>query len=1611
MDNIYARKGHGGFVPAWYLFKNKRPGRCSLSLLSIPIIAVLLALMFQLPVTTYAQDASSYAADRDEAAVLLNARIDAGSAENWAILNSSPGVNGEIHALLRQGDFLYAGGSFTVPDTEVSGLGRLNVQTGEWEALGFDCDEDCQVNALAVLGSFLYAGGSCVWSNDETSCGAIQRYNLNTGVWGGIDTNLTRDGSGNAVVTALAVSDGQVIVGGHFDRAGETELQNIARFRTSNRSWNRLGAGISEPVRALLTNDEKVYVGIELSENALAGTTQIKGLAVYDYSGNRTNNAGWANIGEITKPFRPGNAVVNALVLSGGHVYAGGFFDNVRNGSSNLLAYSLTSFNLSNESWRVYPDGRFDDITAMAMGPNGLVVITPDIIDTPGTTPSALSLNIGEEELQWNGFGVQAFNSPARAVAADDDNIYFGGDFTRAGSQTNTGGLAGYTPETNSWFIFGAPWGETDAIVSGGEILAFANSGRDIIAGGAFTSAGGDEAITRIGAFSTETRGWTALGGGFGDGIVRAIAASEELIFTGGDFSIFADGSPAPALAQFDRSSQSWTVLGDALTGADEAPVLIHALFWDGDRLFVAGSFSEADGQPAANLAIYSPEEGWSSPDAPFDGPVHALAVWGNTLFAGGAFTEPATALAMLDLETGEWSGIDGLSPASDDLPAVVYALQNKIGKTLYVGGNFSAESGGEHFAVLSIADLTWTSVSGSPEGPVFDLKVYGDNIFLAGDFSGAGSAEGSANIVRRNWADSEWLSISSGTDAPVQAIAPYADELFLGGGFSSPATGFTSWTGVSGFFAGAGTETHPFEVTNLFEFDRVRWFFESHFSQAQDLNFSASVRIDPIGNPQYPFMGNWQGNDFAVSGYSFICISTLSCGTRPRSNNGLFGYTEGAVIENTHLVNARVLSALEGVNVGGLVAHAHDTIIRNSSVTAEVRGVTNVGTFAGQTSGSTVIENSFAAHRTGAGLSSSAGVPGVSGSLNVGGFVGLHAGALIQNAYAHGSLRALGSDAENLGGFAGSAELDSEIRMAYSAVHFPDDFSTLSAAGGFIGSSQGSIVADVFWDDELSTADFDLFATALTSAQMQLGASFEPFDFENTWEIIEGRTFPWLKAENAGGAVGSGTFGTVIAAGPHIEGAEGWRYFGMSFTGNQSYAEFTRFLATQGFVGADVPPGISNLYYYASSNRWRSVTGISPSGAGSPETSAFAIYAFAPPLQTEVDVHAIVSQYRKPALEITEPVKGFTVNQLPDEGAPSGGVWTLMANNNLWPMDTDALDRSGLSEAVYVYDSAIPGYRSWNGLAGELEDGIIQPFTAFFVETLEDDASLGVPAAALVTNPDAERPGTDAPALRLLAETEGLHPATSWLSYSGSTQPRNARQLQPMDVRSYLELSLEKEGRLYDILDLAAGQQEEIRIPLSIIRYEADGEGWQATAATAELNWSETDRFPDDWGLALLDTQTGEITDLRTASSVTVETAVPQQGRPAPRGELTAQMSAPAERDAPMAARYQLLVRPGSESGPGEETQLPEAVSLSQNYPNPFNPITQIQYSLPSAADVRLEVYNVLGQRVASLVNGTVEAGVHTVSFDAANLSSGVYLYRLQTSGMVITRKMLLVK
>lgn len=89
----------------------------------------------------------------------------------------------------------------------------------------------------------------------------------------------------------------------------------------------------------------------------------------------------------------------------------------------------------------------------------------------------------------------------------------------------------------------------------------------------------------------------------------------------------------------------------------------------------------------------------------------------------------------------------------------------------------------------------------------------------------------------------------------------------------------------------------------------------------------------------------------------------------------------------------------------------------------------------------------------------------------------------------------------------------------------------------------------------------------------------------------------------------------------------------------------------------------------------------------------------------------------------------------------------------------------------------------------------------------------------------------------------------------------------------------------------------------------------------------------------------------------------------------------------------------------------LPTEFELGQNYPNPFNPTTQIEYALPHQSSVKIEVYNIAGQRVASLVNEIQNAGWHTISFDASSLSSGVYMYRIQTESFTSVKKMLLMK
>jgi hypothetical protein len=90
---------------------------------------------------------------------------------------------------------------------------------------------------------------------------------------------------------------------------------------------------------------------------------------------------------------------------------------------------------------------------------------------------------------------------------------------------------------------------------------------------------------------------------------------------------------------------------------------------------------------------------------------------------------------------------------------------------------------------------------------------------------------------------------------------------------------------------------------------------------------------------------------------------------------------------------------------------------------------------------------------------------------------------------------------------------------------------------------------------------------------------------------------------------------------------------------------------------------------------------------------------------------------------------------------------------------------------------------------------------------------------------------------------------------------------------------------------------------------------------------------------------------------------------------------------------------------------EIPVKFKLYNNYPNPFNPVTKIKFDLPNTSNVKLFVYDVLGREISRILDGELKAGKYEADFDASNLPSGVYFYRLITDGYNDTKKMLLIK
>jgi fibronectin-binding autotransporter adhesin len=385
---------------------------------------------------------------------------------------------------------------------------------------------------------------------------------------------------------------------------------------------------------------------------------------------------------------------------------------------------------------------------------------------------------------------------------------------------------------------------------------------------------------------------------------------------------------------------------------------------------------------------------------------------------------------------------------------------------------------------------------------------------------------------------------------------------------------------------------------------------------------------------------------------------------------------------------------------------------------------------------------------------------------------------------------------------------------------------------------------------------------------------------------------------------------------------------------------------------------------------------------------------------------------------------------------------------------------KTNVDGTIYVWDPAdtTGGYKTWNGTTGNLGSGLIAPFQAFWVKAnninpvlscdngvkssggvflgkIAQSPTGGTPLSKMAIDTgvsgSSEKTSEDStsspPVLSLDLSADGLH-AQAYLMFSSegklSYDPYDAFSLVPLSNNYLIFYSVAGNGQpAMQIQDLPdTGFADPFTLPL----YVGGTTGGKPLDGSFTLRWNLQGGLPSGWKIVLMDdyeskaytmTSTGELafqystpTGLIPSSSNFLQktTGNSNHGSVAalPWPVVRTVPSSRLSKAASVVPRFRLIVSAKDLAG-----YLPSTPQLAQNYPNPFNPSTNIQFSLPARARVSVDIFNVLGQRVATLADEEFSAGTHTIVWNPRTAASGVYFCRMLSGSSRKIIKMMFLK
>lgn len=1183
-------------------------------------------------------------------------------------------------------------------------------------------------------------------------------------------------------------------------------------------------------------------------------------------------------------------------------------------------------------------------------------------------------------------------NSQVNGLAIHGDDLYVAGQFTEAGG-VSVGYIARYDMINRTWHPLGSgtnTW--IHAIAIGGDYL---------FVGGIFGTAGGSPAV-RIARYNILDETWHPLGSGVSN-TVTALYVNGTDLYVGGRF-LEAGGHTVNRIARYDfngtidsADNARWSGIGGGINSHINHHVF--AIIVHGDDMYVGGEFTEAEGAPGNRIARYNfTDEEWYPLGIGLNTWfASAFAIHGDDLYVGGAFWEAggksASRIARYDMN-GVIDPLDNdrWHPLGSGVNVNVHNLLLS-GTDLYVVGQFTVAGGKTapriaRYDVSGIIDPLdndrWHPLEGGLSSHVNDLVINGDDLYVGGSYTEAGGFL-SRNITRYDLNTDTWHGLGDGFNARIRTFALDGDNMYVAGEFSH------AWDVIATRIA--------------------RYNFTDDTWHALGDGVNGTVHALALTDTDL-----YVGGDFTTAGgipASRIARYNIGTGTWHALGDGMTG---GA-----------------GTTVRAMLLDGNDLYIGGQFTHADGFAASRIVRY-------DITDNTWTA--LGAGVSSTVNAIALNGNnLFVGGaFSGVPFDRVARYDLGTNTWHDLGTGVDGevlaletrkndlyVGGIFTNAGGNPAARIARYNISAGTWHALGSGTNNWVHSLK-IIGVNLYVGGQFITAGGDAANRiarynfiegtwhALGSGFSLPGSVVHAFSFHDK-ELYVGGHFTQAGGKPAAYLTRwSGPELLIELLDADLPGSnEGWRMLGAAIPGT-TYSELLSTVWTQGFPGSNSNFGDLNVYYYDEENGWRSpshannIVGSNVSAGFDNAGHGVIVYVFA-----DDDNDGTPDPWPKELYIFGIPHEGDIDLSLAraDEG------WHLLSNpypfTISWGKLFGSLDPLDIHANVYVWDANRAGGANYRDSSIPLDpndgwSGNIAPFQGFWVNALVDGADLGFRESHVWDDDpdDAYIYGDIEPILAGLTLTGGGMIAGSALIFDDekALYPKtyNAYRLTSM-APQFLHLFTTNgtDDTAWRVQHLPRYGSYTKTLPLHV----------HSTVAGEFTLEAETMQGLEGIEILLTDNHTGQQMRLEPgfSYSFTMDATQTMQAEDVMSldGRLPSSPVVTLTDDSPQ-ARFSLTVNV-SYTSTETENELPKEVRLSQNHPNPFNPTTQIGYALPEAADVRLEVFNIAGQRVATLVNGHQNAGWHSIVFDGSRLSSGVYLYRLQSGNVVQTRKMVLVK